>query len=57
MYWNEKFRNLVKGYTNMNMNDVATKNQKDFLKVKMFEVPSEVKTNKDKLRINRKKYV
>lgn len=43
MYWNEKFRNLVKGYTNMNMNDVATKNQKDFLKVKMFEVPSEVK--------------
>ena len=43
MYWNEKFRNLVKGYTNMNMNDLATKNQKDFLKVKMFEVPSEVK--------------
>ena len=63
MYWNDKFKILVKRYTQVNINDVATRNQKAFLSLKMFEVPLDAKQlkkanrHKDKLRKKQKKYV
>ena len=36
MYWNEKFKTLVKNYTYAYTNGIAHENQKDFLNIKIF---------------------